>query len=62
MYTDINQLPAHIFDEMRHFFSVYKQLENKQTAVKELFCTDEAVKIIAAAIESYKLKYPDKSV
>ena len=60
--TSIDDLPAHIFDEIMHFFSVYKQLENKQTAVKELFCTDEAVKIIAAAIESYKLKYPDKSV
>ena len=60
--TSIDDLPAHIFDEIMHFFSVYKQLENKQTAVKELFCTDEAIKIIAAAIESYKLKYPDKSV
>ena len=60
--TSIDDLPAHIFDEIMHFFSVYKQLENKQPAVKELFCTDEAVKIIAAAIESYKLKYPDNSV
>lgn len=29
-YTDIQQLPMHIFDEMRHFFSVYKNLENKE--------------------------------
>ena len=25
-YTDIDQLPIHIFDEMRHFFTVYKNL------------------------------------
>ena len=24
MYTSINQLPSHIFDEMAHFFTVYK--------------------------------------
>ena len=31
-YRDISELPAHIFDEMRHFFSVYKTLEGRQTA------------------------------
>ena len=30
----IDELPRHIFDEIMHFFTVYKQLENKQTAVK----------------------------
>ena len=25
-YTDIQQLPMHIFDEMRHFFSVYRRM------------------------------------
>jgi len=49
----IDELPAHIFDEMMHFFSVYKQLENKQTAVKELFKAEEAQQIIADCIRSY---------
>ena len=53
-YKSINDLPSHIFDEMMHFFSVYKQLENKQTAVKELFGPEEARKIIAECIENYK--------
>ena len=30
-YTDISELPKHIFDEIRHFFSVYKDLEGKKT-------------------------------
>ncbi len=34
-YKSIDELPTHIFDEMRHFFSVYKSLENKPTAVDE---------------------------
>ncbi len=49
----IDELPVHIFDEIMHFFTVYKQLENKQTAVRELFGPDEAKKIIAEAIEGY---------
>ena len=52
-YTDMDMLPAHIFEEMRHFFSVYKNLENKTTAVNEVSGRGEAVKIINAAIESY---------
>lgn len=52
-YTDIDQLPSHIFEEMRHFFSVYKNLENKTTAVNEVSGREEAIRIIRAAIDSY---------
>ncbi|MBQ8331256.1 MAG: inorganic diphosphatase [Clostridia bacterium] len=53
----IDELPSHIFDEMMHFFSVYKQLENKQTAVKELFGPVEAQKIIDDCIQAYREKF-----
>ena len=53
MYFNIDQLPGHIFDEMRHFFSVYKSLENKETAVDEVKDRDTAVQIVAAAIDNY---------
>ena len=52
-YTNIDQLPSHIFDEMRHFFAVYKNLENKATAVNEVSNREEAVKIIKDAVEHY---------
>ncbi len=50
----IDELPPHIFDEIMHFFKVYKQLENKQTDVKSLFGASEAVRIIQEAIDCYK--------
>ena len=50
----IDELPPHIFDEIMHFFTVYKQLENKQTAVKELFDCKDAVEIISQAIDDYE--------
>ena len=56
-YTDIDQLPSHIFDEMRHFFTVYKNLENKETAVNEVQSRGEAIKVIAEAIDSYIEKF-----
>ena len=56
-YRSIDELPAHIFDEIMHFFSVYKQLENKQTAVKELFDREEAEKIVAECIAAYEKKF-----
>ena len=52
-YTDISQLPAHIFDEMSHFFTVYKNLENKPTAVNEVMARDKAIEIIKKAIADY---------
>lgn len=52
-YKNIDQLPGHIFEEMRHFFTVYKNLENKETAVNEVSDRDAAVKVIAAAIDNY---------
>ena len=52
-YTDIDQLPKHIFEEMRHFFSVYKNLENKTTAVDEVSGREVAVDIIKKATQNY---------
>lgn len=52
-YTDIRQLPAHIYQEMRHFFEVYKALENKTTVVDEVSNAEEAVSIIDRSLQSY---------
>ena len=52
-YTDISQLPSHIFEEMRHFFRVYKSLEGKETAVNEISGREEAVSTIRDAIDNY---------
>lgn len=57
-YGNIFDLPPHIMDEMKHFFSVYKELENKQTAVKEFGGPDEAIAVIDRSIQNY-LNYID---
>ena len=52
-YTDIDQLPSHLFEEMRHFFTVYKNLEGKETAVNEVSPRETAIAVIKEAIDSY---------
>ena len=53
MYKDITEIPPHIYEEMMHFFKVYKELEGKQTAVNEIKGADDAKQIIQNAIDSY---------
>ena len=50
---DIFELPSHIFEEIKHFFQVYKSLEGKETVVDEVRGRNAAVEIIQQAIEDY---------
>jgi len=52
-YNDISEIPQHVFDEMAHFFSVYKRLEHKATAVSEVVGKEEAMKIVRKAMDRY---------
>lgn len=56
-YSDISQLPRHVFDEMTHFFSVYKMLENKKTVIDEAKGVLAAVEIIEDSIQRYAELY-----
>ena len=53
-YTDISDLPPHIFDEMRHFFKVYKELEDKETVAGEVNCREAAIEVIKNALSHYE--------
>ena len=56
-YKDVSELPQHIFQEIMHFFTVYKQLEGKQPVVKEVLGVEEAKKSIQLAIDEYIKKF-----
>ena len=57
----MDELPPHVLAEIRHFFTVYKQLENKQTAVREMFSREEAVEIIRTCIRQYGEAFSEKT-
>lgn len=50
----VYDLQPHVFEEMRHFFTVYKALEHKETAVDEVGSRGEAIEIIDKCIKYYK--------
>ena len=56
-HRDITDLPPHVFTEISHFFTVYKQLEGKATSVTETAGREEAMRIIDKAIKDYKDKF-----
>ena len=53
-YNNIEELPKHFFDELRHFFEEYKRLENKTVKVDEIGDKTVALKSIQEAIDFYK--------
>jgi inorganic pyrophosphatase len=55
--NNIEELPRHFFDELRHFFQEYKKLENKVVVVEELADKATALKIVQDAIDHYKEKF-----
>ncbi len=54
MHKSIADLPVHTFAEMKHFFSVYKELENMETAVNKFEGAERAAEVIEKSIDSYK--------
>lgn len=56
-YSNIEELPKHFFDELRHFFEEYKKLENKTVKVDEFGDKSMALKIIEDAIQLYKKEF-----
>jgi len=55
-YRTIAELPRHVSDELMHFFSVYKNLEDKVTAIESVMGVDAALKVIAHDIAAYEQK------
>ena len=52
-YHDISELPRHVVDEMEHFFTVYKALENKTTVANEQGNREDAIEVIKKCLDNY---------
>ena len=56
-YNDISELPKHQFEEIKHFFEVYKFLENKTTRVDKIEGRSKAVEAIEKCKRAYKERF-----
>lgn len=59
-YKDISELPAHMFEEISHFFEVYKVLEHKHTTIKKIAGKNDALKCIENCIKLYESQFETK--
>ncbi len=54
---DISDVEPHILEEIRHFFKVYKDLQNKEVKVGDWEGKDKALEAVEKSFELYKEKY-----
>src|SRR6476619_7119618 len=59
-YNNIEELPKHFFDELRHFFEEYKKLENKTVKVEDFGDKATALAIIEEALAFYQTTFVKK--
>lgn len=57
-YNDLSELPQHQFHEIKHFFEVYKFLENKETRVDNIVGRQDAIAAIEKCKAAYKNRFP----
>jgi inorganic pyrophosphatase len=56
---DISDLEPHFLDEIKHFFTVYKDLQKKKVEVGEWRNAESAMKDVEKSIALYKKAYPE---
>ena len=60
-FKDIKDLPQHILQEIRHFFTVYKQLEHgKETVIEGIHGAEKAKDTILKGKKRYHEKFPER--
>lgn len=52
-YDDVEELPVHLSEELKHFYEVYKMLEGKETIVNEIEGHQPARRVIERCIRRY---------
>lgn len=57
VYNDVDDLPKHIFDEIIHFFTYYKTLEDKKVDVKDIENKAKALEVIDKSKKMYHEKF-----
>jgi inorganic pyrophosphatase len=52
--SDIEQLPRHMFKEIKRFFEEYKTLEEKEVVVEGISGAERALQVVLDALELYR--------
>lgn len=58
-YNNINEIPKYMFDEVCHFFEIYKTLENKKTSIEKMEGPESAKEVIEKCINLYSRRFKE---
>jgi inorganic pyrophosphatase len=50
----VEDLPAYLLSELKHFFENYKALENKKVVINEFLSREDAFNVVNASLEHYQ--------
>ena len=53
-YRDIEQLPKHLFREIRRFFQDYKALEHKEVVIEDVLGSKQALDVVVESFALYR--------
>lgn len=56
-YSEMSELPKHIFNELAHFLQVYKELENEKTIINKRADKEQAIEVIIESIKEYEKEF-----
>ena len=56
-YNDLEDIDSHLLKEIKHFFSVYKDLEGKKVELKNWHKKDKAIECIKKSFDIYDKKF-----
>lgn len=59
-YQDIDDVPKHYLEELKHFFETYKELEGKKCKILEFLPKEAALKDIKTSQDIYNKKFKNK--
>ena len=60
-FQDLMDLPPHVFDEMAHFFTVYKALEGREAVAGDVNDRAAAIQVIQRAMDHYNEVFVDRT-
>tara|TARA_Y100000310_G_C20390061_1_gene672299 strand:- start:158 stop:697 length:540 start_codon:yes stop_codon:yes gene_type:complete len=56
-FQDLDDLPSHTKDELKHFYETYKELQGKKVVVKSFYGKKTAMTKVKRAVKLYKDKF-----
>jgi inorganic pyrophosphatase len=57
----LSDVPPHLLKEIEHFFSIYKELEEKKTGVEGWEDRESAIRVIKESQQRYKKQHRKRS-